>query len=322
MFPTVCLLLLIAAETNPLDYKKSAGPAEVETMDLDWKDSKRDRDVPVRLYVPKGDGPFPIIIFSHGLGGSRQGYAYLGKHWASHGYVVVHLQHKGSDDSVWKESKQRLEAMRKAARDPANLRNRPLDVRFAIDQMEKLNKDGTLKGRLDLDRVGMAGHSFGAYTTLAAAGQTFFPLLGKPVSLGEPRIKAAIAMSPNAPARKTDLAKEFGSIKVPIFHLTGTRDDGVGITEAKPADRRVPYDNIKGAPQYLLIFKDGDHMVFAAARRRPGEGKKDALFHGLNRMSTTAFWDAHLKGDSKARDWLTGEFKKRLGAEGTFESKK
>jgi predicted dienelactone hydrolase len=319
----ICCLLLVAAQTTPLDYKKSAGPAEVETMDLDWKDKTRDRDVPVWLYVPKGSGPFPVIIFSHGLGGSRQGYAYLGKHWASHGYVLVHLQHKGSDDAVWKESKQWLEAMRKAARDPANLRNRPLDVRFAVDQMENLNKEGKLKGRLNLEKVGMAGHSFGAYTTLAAAGQTFFTPAGKPLRLAEPRLKAAIAMSPNAPARKTDRVKSFDSIKIPIFHLTGTRDDGVGITDTRPADRRVPYDNIKGAPQYLLILKDGDHMVFSGARRpTAGLGKKDAVFHDLIRMGTTAFWDAHLKGDSKALDWLTSKFKKRLGAEGTFESEK
>jgi hypothetical protein len=84
-----------------------------------------------------------------------------------------------------------------------------------------------------------------------------------------------------------------------MYHLTGTADGGVGITDAKPADRRVPYDNIKNAPQYLLIFKDGDHMVFSGAKRLAGAGKKDALFHDLIRMSTTAFWDVYLKGTSR-----------------------
>jgi predicted dienelactone hydrolase len=321
MPPILSLLLWFAADAGGLDYKKATGPTEVEIIDLDWKDAKRSRDVPARLYLPKGTTPFPVIIFSHGLGGSRQGYAYLGKHWASHGYVVVHLQHKGSDDAVWKGSTQAMAAMKKAARDPANIRNRPLDVTFALDTLEKLNKEGNLKGRLNLEKVGMAGHSFGAYTTLAVAGQTFVLPLGKSVSMGEPRIKAAIAMSPNAPARKTELQKSFGSIKVPIYHLTGTRDDGVGITDAKPGDRRVPYDNIKGVSQYLLVLTDGDHMVFSGARRA-GQGKKDALFHDLIRMSTTAFWDAHLKNDNKALAWLVKDFTPRLGSAGKFESKR
>jgi predicted dienelactone hydrolase len=279
--------------------------------------------VPVKLYFPgSGKGPFPAIVFSHGLGGTRDGYEYLGRHWASHGYVCVHLQHKGSDDSTWKGKKHPLEEMRKAVRNPGTAIARPLDVRFALDQLEKLNKDDPKwKGKLDLAKVGLAGHSFGAWTTLACAGQVFFSVTGKPVSQPEPRIKAAIAMSPSAPPGKTDLEKAFGSIKVPIYHLTGTRDDGVAITQTKPADRRVPYDHIKAAPQYLTVFEGGDHMVFAATRRL-GAGKKDAVFHDLIRMSTTAFWDAHLRGDDKALAWLRSDFKAVLGKDGTFEYRK
>jgi predicted dienelactone hydrolase len=320
MHPALFLLLLLA-EAKTDDWKKSAGPAEVETLDLDWKDRKRDRDVPVRLYFPKSAaGPLPVIVFSHGLGGSRQGYAYLGRHWASHGYAVVHLQHAGSDEAVWKGKKKPLEDMRKAARDPANILNRPLDVRFAIDELGKLNKEGKLAGRLDLEKLGMAGHSFGAYTTLAAAGQTFFTPAGKTVRLAEPRIKCAIAMSPNAPRAGTDRHTSYASIKVPMYHLTGTRDGGVGITDAKPADRRVAFDSIKSASQYLLVLEGGDHMIFAGGERRRA-GKQDARFLDLIRMSTTAFWDAYLKADRKALAWLGADFLKVLGGDGTFEKK-
>ena len=157
--------------------------------------------MPVKLYFPKtGNGPFPVIIFSHGLGGSRDGYEYLGRHWASHGYVSVHLQHKGSDTAVWKDQANPMEAMRQAVKDLRNSINRPLDVRFAIDQMEKMNRDkGPLHGRLDLGRVGMAGHSFGAWTTLAVIGEVFVGLGGREISLADPRVKAAIAMSARPP---------------------------------------------------------------------------------------------------------------------------
>src|SRR5260370_30392295 len=124
------------------DYKRTAGPCEVTATKFDWKDDRRSRDVPVQVYAPRSaKGPSPVIIFSHGLGGSRDGYEYLGRHWAGHGYVCVHLQHLGSDDPGWKRSKQPLADMRKAAREPANAVNRPLDVRFALDQVEKLNRD-------------------------------------------------------------------------------------------------------------------------------------------------------------------------------------
>src|SRR4051812_40026410 len=97
------LLLTLVAAVGQGEVPK-AGPYAVETFTLDWKDAKRkDREVPVRLYVPqKAKGPRPVVIFSHGLGGSRDNAAYLGKHWASHGFVCVYVQHRGSDELVWK----------------------------------------------------------------------------------------------------------------------------------------------------------------------------------------------------------------------------
>ena len=156
----------------------SPAPMLCETASYEWQDKARQREVPVKLYFPKsGDGPFPVIIFSHGLGGSRDGYEYLGRQWASHGYVSVHLQHKGSDTAVWKGQAKPMEAMRQSLKDLRNSINRPLDVRFAIDQMEKMNRDkGPLHGRLDLNIIGMAGHSFGAWTTLAVIGEVFMAL--------------------------------------------------------------------------------------------------------------------------------------------------
>ena len=52
--------------------------------------------------LPTNTAPVPVILFSHGLGGNREGSKFLGEHWAARGYVAVFLQHPGSDDSVWK----------------------------------------------------------------------------------------------------------------------------------------------------------------------------------------------------------------------------
>jgi predicted dienelactone hydrolase len=315
----VALATLIAASTllgvtgtlrgeQPLGVVAAKpGPFVVEVATYDWVDKTRDREVPVKIYSPKtGSRPFPVIIFSHGLGGSRDGYEYLGRHWASHGYVSVHLQHKGSDTAVWKGQARPMEAMRNSLKDPRGAINRPLDVRFAIDQMERMNGgQGPLKGRLDLSHIGMAGHSFGAWTTLAVIGEVFIGPGGRESSLPDPRVKAAIAMSAPAPRDKETFDKAFAAVKIPCLHMTGTLDDSpIGDTKAK--DRRVPFDHIRGADQYLVTFTGGDHMIFSGRGRLAG-GSKDAAFQALIRTTTAVFWDAYLKGGQRAKAFLAGE---------------
>jgi predicted dienelactone hydrolase len=147
---------------------------KVATLLMTWHDEKRDRDVPVKIYYPAdAKSACPMIIFSHGLGGNRATYSYLGKDWAGHGYISVHLQHLGSDDAVWRGAGfDGFAQLKQSVADPRNAINRALDVSFAIDQMIGLNhKAGPLEGLVDENEIGMAGHSFGAWTTLAVVGE-------------------------------------------------------------------------------------------------------------------------------------------------------
>jgi predicted dienelactone hydrolase len=302
-------------------YKRDPGPYQVETSLFDWTDASRGRLVPVKIYSPQGAGPFPVIVFSHGLGGSRDGYEYLGRHWASHGYVSVHVQHPGSDSSVWQGTLHPLKSMRAAASDPANSIARPLDVRFTIDRLETLNREASpYKGRLDMADLGVAGHSFGAYTALAVAGQTF-ARGNREMSLADPRVKAALAMSAPAPARKWQAERTYSRIKIPVFHMTGTRDDSP-IGDTRAAERRIPFDRIAGPDQYLLVLNGGDHMVFSGSPRPALASDKDPVFLDLILMGSTAFWDVYLRGDAAARTWLAnGGFQKALGSDGKLEKK-
>jgi predicted dienelactone hydrolase len=193
-----CVLSLVVSLSTPACSEVFVDSSErVAIKTYEWKDAARVRDVPVKIYYPEtGKGPFPVIVFSHGLGGSRDGYEYLGRYWAGHGYVSVHLQHLGSDTGAWKGKLRPMAEMKKAAADPRNAFDRVLDVRFAIDQLERLNRDDKqFTGRLDLAHLGMAGHSFGAWTTLAVVGQRSAGSLGNKTSFLDPRIKAAIPMS-------------------------------------------------------------------------------------------------------------------------------
>ncbi|MCL6566039.1 MAG: acetylhydrolase, partial [Acidobacteriia bacterium] len=289
----IALVLSVAAapaNQNVLPYKPEAGPYRVEFVRYDWHDARRDRNVPVKLYFPaSGDGPFPVIVFSHGLGGTREDYAYLGRHWASHGYVAVHLQHLGSDDAVWRGSPDPMESLRRAVRDPAAAIHRPLDVSFAIDQLERLQaEDSPLRGRLDLEQIGVAGHSFGAFTTLAVAGMVL-ALPGEERTMRDPRVKAAIPMSAPVPERREHLGRMYGAIAIPCLHITGTLDYSPITPQTRPEDHQLPFEHSRGPDKYLLVFEGGDHMVFSGVRRRQAaraDVELDPVFHSLIRQAT------------------------------------
>jgi predicted dienelactone hydrolase len=180
--------------------------------------------------------------------------------------------------------------------------------------MERLNKAaGLFKSRLDLDHIGVAGHSFGAYTTLAVAGQVVGGRLFQK-SFADPRVKAAIAMSAPVFGRQP-LDKAYGKIKIPVIHMTGTLDDSpIGETKAK--QRRLPFDYIKAGDQYLITFNGGDHMIFSGRARQGGiKDKEDKHFQSLIMVSTTAFWDAYLKGEPQAKTWLKDDGMRKLMAQ-------
>src|SRR5208283_4341837 len=113
------LILAATAEVRANGYDPLAvDPAfHASHVDLTVHDAARNRDIPVRVYLPMNTAPEPVILFSHGLGGSRVGSVFLGEHWAERGYAAVFLQHPGSDDSVWKEASmgKRMRAMKQAA---------------------------------------------------------------------------------------------------------------------------------------------------------------------------------------------------------------
>src|ERR1051325_6730647 len=90
-----------------------------------WRDAARDRTGPVKIFVPRDAVRHPVIVFSHGLGATREAYEYLGNAWARAGFVTVCLQHAGTDAGIYRPGVSRLEAMQRAVTDPALARARP-----------------------------------------------------------------------------------------------------------------------------------------------------------------------------------------------------
>lgn len=295
-----------------------AGPVEILTGE--WTDTARaGRIVPYKLYLPRdAQAPSPVVIFSHGLGGNRDGAAYLLTHLAEHGYIAVAVQHAGSDTPAVFSGAAMNQAGLREATSAGAAADRFRDIPFALDELTKMNAgDARLKDRLDMSRVGMSGHSYGAITTMALAGQGFGPM-GR-MTFDDARIKAAIVYSPSKP-RQGDPAQVLAGIRMPMFHMTGTRDENPLDPSDPASNRQIPYRALTNADKYLLVFQDGDHMVFSGRGIGNASRPNDPRFHAWIQKASLAFWDAYLRGNAEAKAYLTnGKFAAELGAEGTFE---
>ncbi|HEV2246165.1 MAG TPA: dienelactone hydrolase [Terriglobia bacterium] len=305
-FLAVSVLLAVAA-AHGADYDPLAIDAGFRPRmeDLTVRDAARNRDIPIRVYLPAGTGPAAVVLFSHGLGGSRAGSRFLGEHWAARGYVAVFLQHPGSDESVWKEQPvgHWMDSLKRAA-SLENFLLRVRDVPAVLDQLQTWDSTRTnpLCGRLDLNHIGMSGHSFGAITTEAVSGETL-PMSGQ--KLTDRRIKAAVIFSPSTP--RTGSADEaFGAVKIPWLLMTGTRDLAP-IGDADMKSRLGVYPALHGAPKYEVVLFNAEHSVFTD-RPLPGDtAPRNPNHHRVILALSTAFWDAYLRGDAHARAWLNGK---------------
>jgi len=295
--------ILCHAGYDPLEAKFQMKPRALELV---VHDETRSREIPVRIYFEEQKSPAPVVLFSHGLGGSREGNAFLGQHWALRGYVAVFVQHPGSDTSVWqdKPKQDRLDAMRGAI-SLETFKARVEDIHAVLDALSPWNADKAqpLFGRLDLDAIGMSGHSFGAITTEALSGE-HFPLTG--TRFTDSRIKAAIAFSPSVP-RHGEVAQAFGEVKIPWLLMTGTKDVVPALGRTDLQSRLAVYPALHGAPKYQAVLNNAEHSAFTD-RTLPGDHEpRNPNHHRVMLALTTAFWDAYLRHDAAALSWLNGD---------------
>ncbi|MEE4187779.1 MAG: dienelactone hydrolase [Roseobacter sp.] len=274
------------------------------------------RDAP-----PDTSARYPLVVISHGYPGNRFLMSHLGENLASKGYVTVSIDHT---DSTYADQ----------GAFGSTLLNRPIDQRFVIDQMARLETD--LGAVIDTDVVGVIGYSMGAYGALVFGGAgvtqaateyswgTPNGLLAQHMAgsesheaLVDPRVRAIIAIGPWGRNAGFWDAGGTSGLRKPTLFMAGGSDD-VSMYETI----RTLFDEATGTDRHLLTFENANHNA-AAPIPAPAESwqPSDELdfvpfehyadpvwdtvrMNNIAQHFATAFFDLHLKGDTARRPFL------------------
>ena len=317
---------------------------EIDGRMTDKKSGIRSREpFRIRLYLPQGlSRPVPVVILSHGFGSEPKSFDYLGEHLASYGIAAVSVEHIGSDSDYELEN---LEGAKTRAIAATEFIERPLDIQYVIDELERRNlSDPALKGTLDLDKIGAIGHSLGGYTTLALAGakinldrlqqqcpnkkinlnmsllmQCRAKNLKIERQLADSRIKGAIAISPIASGILGP--ESLSQISIPTAIVSGSEDIVAPVVQ----EQVYPFTWLAAKDKYLAMIIPGDHFSGSnLPREKPKDPTiieefvlKDTATHIGKRLANgqpyikafaVAFVKAHIDRDSEYLPYLDAAY--------------
>jgi hypothetical protein len=244
-------------------------------------------DAPAWLDAPlrRTTTPYPIVLFSHGMGNARALYTTLVAEWASRGYVVAAIDHPGMGlvavpgvgivrpYDPWTKAPPGLRQKTPEERDAYWAPGRAqlsADQRFVIDRLSALARrdpDGRFTGRLDASRVVEAGHSDGFVSLTCASDR---------------RVVGCLNLD-GVPA----LAERRNGLRVPYMAIRDG-DDAPVIVDIYPAMHAAAYDVIVGGATHNAST---DLPVLA----NPADTTARRAFATIVRYST-AFLDATLRG--------------------------
>ena len=294
--------------------------------ELIFRDWQRDRIIPTYFYLPSPkypSQPFPVIVISHGVASDRSSFAYLAEHLASHGFAVAVLEHPGSNA----ERVQRYLTGLARPLEAKEFINRPLDVKFMLDELERWAKlNPHLEEKLNFQQVGAIGHSFGGYTVLTLAGAKInfqqlqqdcsgnissfnlslflqcqvTELQPKDYHMEDKRIKAVLAINPLS----SSIFGESGisQVQVPVMLVANSQDIATPIV----SEQVRPFTWLTTPDKYLVLIENATHFTtigetmadnsentvlpIPSALLGPNREPAYSYLQGLN----LAFWQTHL----------------------------
>ena len=317
----------LPADTVRSGYKLEPGPWKVAVGYAVLRDERRQKNLGILVRYPvvsPGETrKFPLVIFSHGAGGSDSAFPDLTAHWASHGYIVVLPTHSDSLklSAGWEDLASLKRDLDSLIRDVKPL-DRLADVTFLLDSVGIIQdrvkglRDQDGEGRIDRDRIAMAGHSAGALTAQMAAGVKVRGVapgaLLEARSVGDPRIDAAILISGQGTTNRMFIDQSWNELSKPMLVITGSKDIAA-IGSETPASRREPFEKAKPGDKYLVFIDGATHSSYQGrgpAARLDREQPTDAeleMITSVTSSATLAFLDLYLKDAPAARAYLGSE---------------
>lgn len=283
----------------------------------------RGHDIHLRVSVPANGGALPVILFSHGNGQSLHAYGPLANHWAGSGFAVLQPTHLDS----------RLLGL--TADDPRRRqfwRHRETDLVHILDRLDDIEQAVPgLAGRLDRDRIAVAGHSWGAQTASMLLGATHpDPDDGSVVDIADARVKAGVLMavpgtgganlSPFAATHFPFMQPDFSAMTPPTLVVAGDSDRGA-MTVRGPDWWREAYD-LAPPRKALLTLAGGEHSLGGIPNYEAREttDESPARLAAVQRLSSAYLRSALHPGD-RAWDEALAAFRADASPQGTVETK-
>lgn len=261
-----------------------------------------DRELDLSIFYPDAEGPFPILLFSHGNWSTKDKYNPVIEHWVSHGYVVLapnHLDCCGMVNGIWNSIRYgQIGLIEERIRDFSSLLDHLPQIEDSVDG---------LAGKMDASRIAATGHSFGAFTAQQFGGAgTFNPDTEEYVYFTDKRIKAMVAISPPGPMFDVINEGSWINLQGPMMLTTGTWDANVQFWPDWRA-HKLSFDTAQPGQNYALITQGADHylgnLICRPEREQPPQ--YDAL--KMLNSATTAFLDAYVKNNSEALAFIDSD---------------
>ncbi len=305
-----------AGPYKPGPYKTERGAITINAAEgVTLYVPSQDKDLPLRVVFPVEEGTYPVIVFTHGGGRLQFAHSYnlFTDHWASHGYVVIQPTHK--DAFMTRADFAALRGQSAAGTD-LTTHARLEDLSFILDSLDKIEAAvPELNGKMDRERLVIAGHSRGAAITLIVSGVKLRdPRSGTIQGPPDNRFDAVLFLS--EPGNAAWMPKEPWRhiIDKPTLLVTGTNDFGaianmsVGFQYEVVAEKEPRTDN-----KHRVFIEDLDQHFGGLVSGIDTVGKGadyDALT--IAKGTSTAFLDAYMKADEEALKFLSGDEIKKL----------
>ncbi len=321
-------------------------------------DEKRQRHILTNIYLPdlpnnqNTNKNIPVIVISHGLADSVKTWEHLAEHLVSHGYAVIVLEHSGSNTE---QLRQIINGYDTELTTAEEFINRPLDVSFILNQLTDPTTDYEFDQisqkyqpflqKLDLNNVGIIGHSFGGYTALALAGVKLdfdqlkndcknnnialnpalllqclalnlpdndYNKFNQSNQLADNRIKSVFLINPVTSAIFN--RKDWGRLNIPIFMVTSSGDT----VAPSLIESITPFTRLTSPDRYLMTISQGLHFfadstplytVFEGEKIAEININYQAIARGYVNAFSVAFFDQYLKNQGlPTNPYLTANY--------------